>query len=126
MSKPLKAKPQFYANCFLEMKNLAQLFGYNLVIHGSVDRDMDLIAIPWAYQVKPAIDMVNAMVEYLGGHIMEETEEARERFAKNHHGRRNFVINLNRGGKTTSYEDPQWYIDLSITPTIEYKEELDK
>lgn len=122
MGKPIKAKPQFYANCFEQLKTIAQLFGYNLVIHGSMDRDMDLIAIPWAYQIKPAEDMVNAMVEYLGGHIMEESETARETFTKNHHGRRNFVINLNRGGKQTNYEDPQWYIDLSITPAIEYKE----
>lgn len=122
MSKPIKAKPQFYATCFEQLKTIAHLFGYNLVLHGSVDRDMDLIAIPWAYQIKPATDMVNAMVEYLGGHIMEEGEDARETFAKNHHGRRNFIINLNRGGKQTNYEDPQWYIDLSITPAIEYKE----
>lgn len=118
MGKPIKAKPQFYAQCFLQLKTIAELFGYNLVIHGSMDRDMDLIAIPWGMELKPAIDMVNAMVEYLGGHIMEETESAREAFAKRRHGRRNYVINLNRGGKSTNYDDPQYYIDISITPAI--------
>lgn len=117
MQKPIKVKPQFYANCFEQLKTIALQFGYNLVIHGSMDRDMDLIAIPWNPQVKPYADMLEAMVHYLGGHIMPESEELRKDFADRHHGRMNFIINLNRGGAQTNHQDPQWYLDISIMST---------
>lgn len=116
MSKSIKVKPQFYANCFEQLKTIAHQFGYNLVIHGSMDRDMDLVAIPWATLVKPHTDMLDALVAYLGGHINPESEKSRKLFAERHHGRMNYIINLNRGGPQSNYDDPQWYIDISIMP----------
>lgn len=41
------AKPQLYAFYFLKLKEIAKELGYNLVIDGSMARDLDLIAIPW-------------------------------------------------------------------------------
>ncbi len=43
MSKPIHVKPQFYTYAFLPLKEIALRYGYNLVIHGSMNRDMDLI-----------------------------------------------------------------------------------
>lgn len=115
--KPTHVKPLFYANCYLQLKDIALQYGYNLVVHGSLNRDFDLIAIPWEQEVKPYTDMLNEFVEYLGGHIMPENDAYRRVFAETHHGRMRYVINLNRGGKETNYEDPQWYLDISIMPT---------
>lgn len=47
MNKPVHAKPSLYAYYFYELKVIALQFGYNLCLHGSLNRDMDLIAIPW-------------------------------------------------------------------------------
>ena len=45
--KPTHAKPSYYAIMFEPLKKIAIKYGYNLVLHGSLNRDMDLIAIPW-------------------------------------------------------------------------------
>lgn len=116
MSKPIHVKPLFYANCYQGLKEIALKYGYNLLIHGSLNRDFDLVAIPWAEEIGSYEEMLNEFVENLGGHIMPETEELRQITANCYHGRRIYVINLNRGGKKTNYEDPQWYLDISILP----------
>lgn len=46
-AKPIKAKPSFYAICFEGIKSIGMRYGYNIVLHGSLDRDLDLIAVPW-------------------------------------------------------------------------------
>lgn len=38
-----------------------------------------------------------------------------------HHGRMSYVININRGGKATNYQDPQYYIDIAILPPYEQR-----
>src|SRR5687767_11253440 len=121
MSKPVHVKPQFYTYCFLTLKEIAKEHGYNLVIHGSMNRDMDLIAIPWCKELKPAEEMIAAFLEYLDGTILHERDEDREKFAQLFHGRRNYVINLNRGSKFNEFEDVQYYLDISITPDITTK-----
>jgi aminoglycoside N3'-acetyltransferase len=116
MSKPIHVKPLFYANCYEGLKTIALKYGYNLLIHGSLNRDFDLVAIPWEQEIGDYIEMLNEFVDNLGGHIMPETEEKHRATERLFHGRRIYVINLNRGGKSTNYEDPQWYLDISILP----------
>ena len=55
MSKPLHAKPNIYAYYFEALKAIAKEYGYNLVVHGSMNRDLDLIAIPWVNDPKPEL-----------------------------------------------------------------------
>lgn len=112
--KPTAAKPVFYANCYQQLKEIALKYGYNLLVHGSMNRDFDLVALPWEQDLKSHLEMLDEFVEYLGGHIMPENDAYRRAFAETHHGRMRYVINLNRGGKETNYEDPQWYLDISI------------
>lgn len=116
MSKPIHVKPQFYAECMYALKEIAKEHGYNLVLHGSMQRDMDLIAIPWAEKLLPVADMIESFCNYLGGHIVSDPN--REEFKRTHHGRDNYCINLWRGGKKNNYEDPEYYLDISITPAI--------
>jgi len=118
--KPMKAKPNLYAVYFEPLKAIALKYGYNLVIHGSLNRDMDLVAIPWQEELKPHYEMVAEMTSYLGGWI--EAQETWNKFyslSVTYHGRMHYIINLNRGGKRTNYEDPQYYIDLSVMPTAD-------
>lgn len=125
--KPTHAKPQLYAYYFLALKEIAKDFGYNLVVHGSMNRDLDLIAIPWADDVKPEMEMINAFSEYLIGRRF--TDPTHFLFSELSGGRHNYVISLNRGGyRRNEYgeisepiefkPDPQYYIDISVTPNI--------
>ena len=45
MEKPIKVKPMFYSVILEPLKILALEFGYNLVVNGSLNRDLDLILI---------------------------------------------------------------------------------
>lgn len=114
MNKPTQVKPAFYATCYLVLKEIAVKYGYNLLVHGSLNRDFDLVLVPWTDQLGDHMIMLNEFVEHLGGHIMPEDDERRKAFADSHHGRTHYVINLYRGGKENNYEDPQWYVDISI------------
>lgn len=110
--KPTHIKPSLYAYFFLELKEIAKTYGYNLVLHGSMNRDLDLIAIPWEEKLGDHTEMVNSFVGHLGGHILPQNTGL---YSVGHHGRIWYAININRG-KKTNYEDPQYYLDISIIP----------
>lgn len=126
--KPTHVKPSLYAYYFETLKEIAKEYGYNLVLHGSMNRDLDLIAIPWQENVKPFLPMIQLFAETLGGEILPESQDSRDDFAIKFHGRYNYIININRDlvmkyqgmGKTEikHYQDPQYYIDISVTPMI--------
>jgi len=123
MSKPIQVKPNLYAVYFPPLKQIAFKYGYNLVIHGSMNRDMDLIAIPWADELRQHLEMITEMSEFVGGKIMINDDN--RLFSDKPHGRICYVIDIYRGGyscngdetKYTYTEDPQYYLDISVTPS---------
>ena len=132
--KPIHAKPSYYAIMFEPLKEIALKYGYNLVLNGSLNRDMDLIAIPWSETVGVVDEMINEFCEYVGGEMQlcnesrnNEGEIVGDLFTKKAHGRKAYVINIYRGGylngggfqDMTYHKDPQTYIDLSVFPTIQ-------
>ena len=119
--KTTHAKPQLYAYYFLQLKEIAKEFGYNLVVHGSMNRNLDLIAIPWINEPKSEIEMIEALTNWVGGELDKSL------IGTLPGGRTAYVINLNRGGYKKNaegliidpiefVEDPQYYIDISVTP----------
>lgn len=125
-NKPTHAKPSLYAYYFYDLKEIAKEYGYNLVLHGSLNRDLDLIAIPWVDDPKDEFEMINAFSKHMNGYISEQ----KETFLYNQlpGGRHSYVINLNRGGyrknnegEPTYVEDPQYYIDISVTPFVKHQ-----
>lgn len=131
MPKPIHAKPSLYAFYFEALKEIALKYGYNLVLHGSMNRDLDLIAIAWQEEIKPHYPMIKEFAECVGGYVMEVdgpggiTKEKHEAFKKMFHGRESWIININRSIKAkydgmvtefVEHEDPQYYIDISVLP----------
>lgn len=123
--KPIHAKPSLYAFYFSVLKEIGLKYGYNIVLHGSMNRDLDLIAIPWQEHVKDKMEMLKEMADAVGGFIMEESEERRILERVKYHGRECWVININRTieskytGFMTEFNehaDPQYYIDISVIP----------
>ena len=115
--KPIRAKPQFYAICLSGLQAVAKLKGYNLIIHGSMNRDMDLVAIPWVDDCSSHLELLSEFCEYLGiSKSYRPTNEAEYMFSTLGGGRSSYVINLNRGNKFNNYLDAQYYLDISITP----------
>lgn len=123
--KPIHAKPSLYAFYFDVIKEIGMEYGYNIVLHGSMNRDLDLIAIAWQEKIGDKMEMLNSIAEAIGGHILFETDEDRKRFRDKFHGRECYIININRTIKAKvhgmitefiEHDDPQYYIDISILP----------
>jgi len=116
VDKPVKAKPHFYAVCLLPMQELARGLGYNLLVHGSMNRDLDLIAVPWIDEPKTHLELLQAICDFLGVPVLNDVEHYM--FSVLPGNRSSYIINLNRGGKFNSYVDEQYYLDISITPLL--------
>lgn len=118
--KPVHIKPSLYALYYESLKEIAFKYGYNLVLHGSLNRDLDLIAIPWIEDIKSHDDMIKEMCDYLGGDILVNDDNLL--YSKKPHGRICYIINIFRGGYDAQYEnytpDPEFYLDISVLPTL--------
>ena len=120
--KPLHVKPNLYTYFMESMKMIAKEHGYNLLIHGSMNRDLDLIAVPWVDDPKPEVDLVMALDMYLNNKTSED-KDGNIPPAYLHSilpgGRNSYVINMARHGEWNNYEkDLQYYLDISFTPLI--------
>ena len=113
--KPIHVKPSFYAYCFEHIKEIGLNYGYNIVLHGSLNRDLDLIAIPWVEEIGDCAEMINEIAEFVGGTVIDE-------IVQKPHNRKAYAINIYRGGyeKIETFQewgykkDPQYYIDISV------------
>jgi len=116
MDKPKHFKPGLYAIFFEQLKDIAREYGYNLVVHGSMNRDLDLIAIPWVDKPKDEQEMIIEFQEYLTG-IKIIDPKGKVPFTILPGGRHSFVISLNRGdkhGEWVRFADEQYYLDISV------------
>ena len=120
--KKIHAKPSFYALMFEPIKEIGLKYGYNIVLHGSINRDLDLIAIPWIYNMSSHSEMIEEICNYIGGEIMINSDG--RIFSDKPHGRICYIINILRNGycelmEGEKYiEDQQYYLDISVTPTL--------
>lgn len=116
--KPIHVKPAMYALFFYDLKEIAKQYGYNLVLHGSMNRDLDLIAIPWSDDMKSEQDMIMEFQVYMTGRtvVMPEGGVHYTILPANRHS---YVIEFNRGnrkGEWFRYDDEQYYLDISVIP----------
>lgn len=122
MKKPQHVKPNLYTYMMEALNNIAKEHGYNLLVHGSLNRDLDLIAVPWVNDPKPEIELIKALDFYLTGKI-RTTASGNDADAYMISvlpgGRNNYVINMARHGEWNNYEkDMQYYLDISVTPLV--------
>lgn len=125
--KPHHAKPSLFAFYFEIIKEIGSKYGYNIVLHGSMNRDLDLIAIPWVENIGDKEVMVDEIAEVIGGTLLMQNRSVNDtigtRYGYKPHNRRVYIININRDfemkfnglvSKIKEYADPQYYIDLSV------------
>lgn len=105
--KPRQAYPAMYALLYPALVEVARWHGYALALHGSLGRDMDVIAVPWTEDAADPVALMDAMVGAAGLRIgakpdatgpMESVEKP--------HGRLAWSLHLAGGA----------YIDLSVIP----------
>ena len=99
-----------------QIKDIAKDCGYNLVLHGSMNRDLDLIAIPWIDNPKPELELVHR-IDCIINEIPRNAEHNYQ-FSVLPGGRNSYVINICRGGEWNKYQDANFYLDISFTPQV--------
>lgn len=117
----MKSIAIYYLNTVLPaVQKAARECGYAVGLHGSMERDLDLIAVPWTPDAKGAAELVEAVRCAVSGFIIEtgtpgaKYDAAADKFvpavvvnpAAKPHGRLAWSIQL--GGAA--------YVDLSVMP----------
>ena len=95
-----------YTLLFPILSNAARECGYALALHGSMARDLDLIAVPWTEQAVPASDLIQRLITACGGFLHKR--EAVSGPELKPHGRLAWTINLGGGP----------WLDVSVTPRV--------
>lgn len=103
--KPTKAA--VYAWVYPHLQRIARDHGYALGLHGSMARDIDLIAAPWTESASPAETLVAAIMAFVGGEFAPWDIDAGRNPCIKPHGRRAWSI---------YFSGHAFYIDLSIMP----------
>lgn len=96
------------------MQKVAHKHGYALACHGSMNRDFDLIAVPWVEKPSTTTVLAHAIAKSIGAHIPSYiTPESGKAHVPNPtikpHGRECWVIPMGGGP----------YVDLSVMPPQE-------
>jgi hypothetical protein len=129
---------QLFDRLITPIRAVARQHGYAVAVHGSLARDIDLIAVPWRPDVSIPADVaeaVRATAEEITGHlafIRNDPDADPRDFTKRNpepkfHGRLGwsiYVTSTGRGGYST-------YIDLSVMPSYanaveRYHEEIER
>ena len=99
----------FYATLLRPLRDKARELGYALGLHGSMVRDLDLIAAPWSDTAVSAEVLAEALRDVVGGQILPSYrlgDPTNRNPSKMPHGRMAWSIMLGGGA----------YIDLSVMP----------
>jgi hypothetical protein len=101
------------------IQQVGNKFGYAVAVHGSMARDLDLIAVPWTRDAASNEDFVEAVRIAVGGYIRnDENPNKYNEFTydpvERPHGRRGWAI---------QFSGFRFYIDLSVMQLVKEKEE---
>lgn len=107
----------FYRSILPELRRAARDLGYSLLSHGSLRRDLDLVAIPWVEAAVPKEVLVRAIHQAACG-LHSQTYQWEEK----PHGRSAACFPICWPEWETE-EKSLGHIDLSVMPRLE-KEEL--
>ncbi|GAB3164767.1 hypothetical protein [Telluribacter humicola] len=99
-----EGKPVFYAVLYNDFRRAALDCGYALALHGSMARDMDLIAIAWTEDAAPVETLVAAISDCIGQTIWKDYHLKNP--SQRPHGRITYTLSIMG----------DWFIDLSIIP----------
>lgn len=99
--KPPPRPAAAYAIMYPQLCAVARPLGYALALHGSLQRDMDLLAAPWTETAVPADELAQALRDAVDGVFVGES-------TNKPHGRRAWTIIFQVWG--------DGFIDLSVMP----------
>lgn len=99
--KPANFGPVYAAALYPQLAELFREHGYALAVHGSLARDMDLIAVPWARDVSPHEKVLEAITSTFAVKMIGES-------TGKEHGRRAWTLSIGFG---------ECSVDISFMPS---------
>lgn len=102
VAEPSASRAPAYAGLIPMLADVAREHGYALAVHGSMQRDLDLLAAPWTEQASDAETLVAALHD----RVRWMAEAPPDGPTEQPHGRRSWAITL--------YGGP--YLDVSVMP----------
>lgn len=105
--------PPLFGMYWLSMQRRARELGYCLALHGSMERDLDAVAIPWTDEAVGAEELFVALAERLGWnpeHVIADP-------AVKPHGRLAYSLWLFNDAKVKQETGQRaFFLDISILP----------
>lgn len=96
----------WYAMAYTKLDRIAWRYGYALALHGSMSRDLDLVAIPWTEDAESPEKLVEAIRRFVITKTDVKLKIAPPKIMP--HGRLSYIIPVGFGDNI--------YFDLSIMP----------
>lgn len=94
-----------YARIFTKARCVARSYGYALLVHGTMTRDLDLLCVPWTEEAR--VDPYIVVLNILQTCEMHGLELKEKEPTEKPHGRIVYTLTFQEFG------DPRW-IDLSF------------
>jgi hypothetical protein len=97
-----------YAQILPKIRAKGKELGYAIAVHGTMSRDLDLLAVPWTEEASHHSKLVKAIADAVGGYVIGNVANKGSLDEPTHqpHGRLSW--NICWGGKA--------FIDLSVMP----------
>lgn len=83
--------PVYAGAMYPDLAEIFQRHGYALAVHGSLARDFDLIAVPWADEVSPPAAVLKSVTEKFAVTVSHDSPAARN------HGRLAYTLIMGWG-----------------------------
>lgn len=106
--KRLPAWPALYGVLYPVILDAAKDSGYAIALHGSLGRDMDVIAVPWTEEAIPEHELVERVGRALSDHWWIELDEIQRNSIVYPHGRLVWTIVLEGGA----------FVDFGVMPRV--------
>lgn len=100
-----------YAWMIPYLSKIGRKHGYAISFHGSMSRDLDVVATPWVDNASFPNEVAKEIAKLTGGRIKQSYPDKRP------HGRLSYVIEFNGSSH---------YIDLSVMPPMFTKQDSDR
>lgn len=114
----------WYALIYKDLDRIAQRRGWNLALHGSMDRDLDVILIPWVEDADPVDKVIDDFRIFIEGKANARSKEraTRKRGFEPKTGLAHYHVTEKPHGRKAIGIMIGWYryeIDISIMPRVE-------
>lgn len=85
----------FYACMWEDFRNAAMDCGWALALHGSLNSDMDIMAMPWVEDAKPVEVMIQSLINLFGKeNVWHEYNMNKKPFTEKPHNRNTYTISI--------------------------------